>query len=969
MSWLSFREAGSPYIYFDIDYSPVRISNTKMRYTFTVKWHLAASDSWLGTGFLLQIKAVCEGIDSGWKTMREYSDYTQGTGVHTLSFSLDVPSTTAGASQTVYFYGRNNSTFESDYMSFTKSANVVTSALLYTNCTSASNVSISSSIILPSQNITVKWNKGGNGTNNPITGYDVYLRCSSNGALPTTSTYLIKQSVSSSATSCTFSELSNLTRGYLIVAGVVTKSQYNTTAISTGGSTRINVLPPPPTMNNSSITILSTNTTGTTITGSVGKKTSSEGYESDSIWYRKNNTSNTLQALSSATLFLEGTWNFYTKDKGGEFSSSCSQVIVKKNIKPKITNFNIASQSETVVYKNSIKQENFCEQISVSWEANKICNYTFTGDKLTLQGEGVSGTNSLLLNLRDYNLTKDTPLTFSLELNDNLEKDSQTNNTQLKLSSPPNYRGYYNQFSNESVSGSTKTNFYNRIRFVYDYDSYYYKNGIFSTSQKDNISSISKGGGEKEKVFWYDVLLKEEIPSGTYTFTNNFSSIINEENLFKVPLIIFSSGSTKIKPFTAKNQDILIPFSKISESSELDKENCYSIRLFLGGENILLNEINPNGWQWLETGSDYSYLKTTIIDKTFWELLSEIITFPISGERTGYFEVRIKNRFGKETVSSTQNYPVILDFTEDFSISTPEITSGLVGSSSVSINDIKNTGISENLILKFTPTVKTYNSDSISYSLQIKRGEKDFEDYLTGTATTAIGNKPGYETPITFSLDLSKKVGELTDNKNCKFRLKVSADGREVISSSTLEYKRIPHSPTKISFIEGSYLEETNPIYSFTYSLEKNISETHTSEKVVAIIGNNEHNLSYTKWDVGIASFSTSTKMGTNYQEIRLKTITTKTISYGSNTLTTTKESLSNSLLIYSLVPTLSYRQNHLGVNYIPEKDNSILEVSPYSQRDKIYFYSPSRSIPVYFNLTEGKIYNLLMDIDCGEIT
>lgn len=154
-----------------------------MRYTFTVKWNLKNSDSYLYTGYFLKIKATCENSSSGWQIMRNYSDSTTGTTVHTLAFSLDVPSTTGGTSQTITFTGLNDSSYDSNYMNFSRSGTIITDALLWTNCSSASDILIPS-VFTPKDGLEVTWTKGSGGTNNPIIGYDVYLWGSASGTIP-----------------------------------------------------------------------------------------------------------------------------------------------------------------------------------------------------------------------------------------------------------------------------------------------------------------------------------------------------------------------------------------------------------------------------------------------------------------------------------------------------------------------------------------------------------------------------------------------------------------------------------------------------------------------------------------------------------------------------------------------------------------------------------------------------------------
>ena len=87
---------------------------------------------------------------------------------------------------------------------------------------------------------------------------------------------------------------------------------------------------------------------------------------------------------------------------------------------------------------------------------------------------------------------------------------------------------------------------------------------------------------------------------------------------------------------------------------------------------------------------------------------------------------------------------------------------------------------------------------------------------------------------------------------------------------------------------------------------------------------------------------------------------------------------ISSKIYLFSFEgPTFSYRNHQIGINVAAdsigiEEENgekiskSVFSVAAANGKDKIYFISNSPVLEdIYLNLTEGKIYNLI--IDCGE--
>ena len=101
----------------------------------------------------------------------------------------------------------------------------------------------------------------------------------------------------------------------------------------------------------------------------------------------------------------------------------------------------------------------------------------------------------------------------------------------------------------------------------------------------------------------------------------------------------------------------------------------------------------------------------------------------------------------------------------------------------------------------------------------------------------------------------------------------------------------------------------------------------------------------------------------TNFKVSRL----TLTIELTYNSHSITKTSTSNDLVIYGITPTVSYRQNHLGINTSTLQDDSILTIAPTSGRNIIYLQKVGSTDTFKINLATGALEGF--NIDCGEIT
>ena len=200
----------------------------------------------------------------------------------------------------------------------------------YTACYWDTNatVSIDESLQKPDSNITIRWSGAKAGTANAIAGFEVYYSLNSG-----TSWTAVSTSIAGTSTSTTMTVPSN--RGNTITAKVVIKNTQTsfTNPSKTGGSCKINSLPEAPSVLTSSTTIPSTqNTISFTVTAGTDadEQACSIKYATSSTGTKTDYTSGTNIDISGSTTYYFWTWDGY------EWGSS-TPITITKNTKPTVT--------------------------------------------------------------------------------------------------------------------------------------------------------------------------------------------------------------------------------------------------------------------------------------------------------------------------------------------------------------------------------------------------------------------------------------------------------------------------------------------------------------------------------------------------------------------------------------------------------------------------------------------------------
>lgn len=1001
-----------PNIVYQITCNCTRNSNSQITYSGTVTWNLRYPNSYIGPGYILECKATSStGGDSGWISFTEYGNKYSGTTKRSFNYSFTATSSSAGAFDRVTFSFRNNSSYHSGYNSCSTYVDFSTPALLWTNCTAPSKVSSASSSIITPGTLSVNWTEGTPGVDNAIKNYTVYwLVSSTSGQLPTTNWYSGKETTSTLSCSITIPESY---RGQYISIRVQSNATYNSPISSDYISRSVNSLPNSPSVSFTSKTIPSTQTSVTITdispgslnfgskTGSVYWARTSDGNK-DKVLEGKI-TDNTLGDLKQGD---SRDYYFWTYD-GLEYSSSYTTVTVTKNIKPTIT-VDITSSKNSIVKVENSEISNVLETIKFNVTAqNKACYYTLKilrgvgADEKTLytlksdtylSGSGNSDTPSF--NIRSLGLSEgDFYFHFacndSIESGDSIIKDN--NGVYYYSPSLPTFSNNttYNQFSESKVPGTNSTDFYQKLRFISShYDSYLYDNGIFrlDTSSNETISyTVSKSTSFENppKKIFYDVTITSDLVSGqTYDFFPTLqlagltsSALISRRRTPALDPTPSSGSILYIKPFTEgwnKAEDKPATSSKkisISKGSfvggTLDDSfyNYYNIDknskwwkseiLISDNQKIDISTLPKKD----SISGDYYERNFSITGSTFFNKIPSDVSK--TGTLTCALKNTITNRFG-QTISK-QSSIVTLDFNEN-----PEI---------INISKTANNTdyLYEDGTLQLEYKYRTYSKNKISYSYLINRNDGNGVVTYGDIGTNEDLTPPVFGTGRLLSEIVNIKIGEITSSDPCTFNMRFY-DGNSISYNTNFDIscKRIRFVNPIISFGKATYNKEgTGPSISCQYTISDYGYDPDQKTTVQGLSVSEEYltlNLSTTE------SITPSTEDAIFHPdneivdfEIGRLTLTT-TIIYNGQSIT--KISTSNDLIIYGIIPTVAYRQNHLGINTSTLQDDSILTIAPTSGRKIIYLQKYGSTDTFKINLATGALEGFIFNfnIDCGEI-
>ena len=550
--------------------------------------------------------------------------------------------------------------------------------IAYTNCGAPTTITYSPSIVKPDSNLTISWSGATAGTNNSITGYDIYYKI---GSAPSTSSYDGKASVNSSTSSTVFAISSSTSsqRGESIYVTIYTKgavSGYDSSP-KTVSNAKINSLPAAPNLDGvSSTRIKSTGSTDIVFTVTAGADADTS--QAKTLYYATSPsgpktpfTSPLTQSLSNDT-----TYYFWTYDEL-EYSASYTSQSIRKNVPPTIESIIMSGTAFTPsitmtdeenrdYVKNingSASNVEFDSEATVTYNWYLVTANTANGTPGTQQTRFSTATSLSNIDVTANGVT-DFNMAYKLRLIviDDLGEQASADSSQIFCIPPAQTLTIYN--NNKVDSDESNTNAYHfedYIRFKYNKvmtgvtrELQYADNSNFN-----NMSTLALTANDYQDVN-FDFLTRGQ----TYYFrikitcnTINTTIIGDKISLIRTSDITPNiSPITGAKPYTDSTLTVSFTNQPTSWVNAQDVStsygDIYSCRLINGNNTQIISISSANN----SSGTVNLTLNLAAITTTQWKTLLGTSNAP-NDIRTITLEVNAINGFGK-TFTSTSNFNV-----------------------------------------------------------------------------------------------------------------------------------------------------------------------------------------------------------------------------------------------------------------------------------------------------------------------
>ena len=1052
--WSFTSTASSPTIYYTItEIGRSRPDNSHMDYTFRITTSIG-SGAKFGTGYILnayiagyyvQLKSSSEswgssysGSDDVW--VRVNSSNTNNV---TLSFSVS-----RGDS-----YG-SAGTISS---SFTNSVN----ALLYSSVTAPTSVSASTAITLPTSDVTISWSGASAGTNNAITGYEIFY--TSDGTDPTTSSTPIYPS--GTGTSYKFS-LSGAERGTIYKFKVRTKgtvSGYTPSGLSSATATfTINSLPGAPTVTVDKGIVPYNNGNGAscsfTVTAGDDAQSSSQ---TRTLYYSTSEDGTKTRFTSPLSYTINGnsggsqTLYFWTYD-GLEYSSSYTSETVNINSIPTIDSLNVAPPGELISTTNGILAQTLNGSVTATANSSQsvsISSYTWyystNGTSSTTFGQNASSFSNY--NVRTIVPTANQQFGIGVKVTDSLGDSSpigwyttsgasHVSSTIVrpfitaKATPTVSNIAVYNNTNATTVSGTVPYNFYRNMYVTWTQPSdITHNNGYFEIVNYTitiNGNAVATTSGQTGSILLqnlsYDPGTKLTVgvqtnDEGGYTASTSISSMTVDGQQYNLeesipPTIDADIVFSLVEPYRAYRPSTSNLVVALTSSTIVNSINSVNIKCNLSDttgtpviqSNISLSKVD-NQYQATLSRTDIVNWFQTAYD-----------TNPLNTDYTCLFTVTLSNNFGQTGSVLTKTYRVV--FRE------PPIMNGTLSQSiiyysqsgAVSLGNtpsiaarMLNTGDTIRLILSAAATDYNGNGNIDKYQIYVSRTITDEEPtsgftlYREDTFTTSLRNidivLPQYAEMqfLWFRIYVIDKDGQQSENylKNSISYiasriqlpvvelLDVDVDSTHQVSGNwrlnnlggNNNYNNYPNLE-RINYPSGYTSAKALPIIKLEYSTTSDFSTSEVTSNLNTVTGSFANYLT-TKTIEGLANRAILNQAYQNknlYMRLIVELPTSTMISSGSAPTGQVNENgqgyivgVSNTVVYYSIAPTVAYRKNFLGINSeqfdaIDQAggNNTIALINDYDDHRYIYFNGQLNTIPhlAYIDVKTGQLHNFIID-------
>lgn len=822
---------------------------------------------------------------------------------------------------------------------------------------------------------TLTWSAGTAGTNNPITGYKIQ-QAIGNGSWADFAT--------TNASTLSY----KITPGTSINEGVnlwyrVKCIETITLADNWSGSrkvitnTRLNVAP---TLNQSSQTITSS-------AGAVSVTATKSSGASGIVWYSGSTSLGTTNPQSmNPNKGSSLTYTAYNVDAIGELSTVGTSITITRNSTPVVNSLSITLKSET----------NFAySYIISSASANRSKTATAHSWRIKYGTNKATTTIASTETISNYNLfnaissTVNGSISYTIEYcySDGTEWSAWKSSSSYSIGSAVNGIAVYNQYGNTNITGTdfTAGSLYDKGRLYYNIGGKSDSNFTFDSFVTTN-PSLTKGNtgtgyanftitspNSLQDATTYTIKFKiKSVTGGNWTMEAQFSFKTSDVPMSSITLVQSSSTENNFNPYTVSGTGTVkigqkignLTLSKLyiygSSQSDAPSSKRHSLFSQTGGsvsgstyttpsfQLTSLYQIKVNG-----SGGDGWYSDESINDQDF------------------YIVANYTNTLGK-------TYTIYTSLKINF-ITTPDFASALTYKiNDYPISEYPNLKLQYNKKLTVSATLCTYNTGTYTIKLQWQPSGGSWSNLgsttytrannLTGkydnyTASITVNNL-GYITSTTYNLRLQIYHNSRTSSKDTSTTTFTGSNNAIMQYKGAINFKGFDKAKSQAQY------GFTNSEYGVNLSTPSNA--TSITGYFEGHLPNSSTFSSYGGPATG-SSFLNNTTISTNsgfpsdWVQItgRIKVIvdTTQAVSSSSN-ITQQLIYYSNEVVFYNTVPTVSYRENHVGINAVTFTSSDVFRIQSLDNRNTVYFVKDNTNATITLN--SASIEMAGFKIDCG---
>ena len=733
------------------------------------------------------------------------------------------------------------------YMTITGTP-TITYTTSYTKCGAPTSIGFTS-IVKPGGSLTISWSGASAGTNNTITGYDVYYKI---GAAPTTSSYDGTASVSSTNTSAsktfTISSSANI-RGEIFYAMVRTKGSAGSSYYSdwkSGNGGKVNSLPGTPTVSVDKTRIKSTGSTTVKFTVTAGAD--NDISQTKTLYYATSasGTKTSFTSPLSVSLSAAATYYFWTYD-GLEYSSSYTSKTIKVNTLPTIGSITMSAYNNTT-YSPSVRN-GYVKNINGSARnVTKDSAATLTYQWKLQIGSGTSATSygtttniSIATSLSNidvtsYGATFNTAYRLALTVTDDLGESATAYSSEVFAIPAIPTITIINNKSDTNYGGNTNnSHFDNGLRIKYSAEN----TGItrelqYSTSSSfSSYSTLSLSGTSYSDVTTTSLTrgttyyFRVKYTCNTKTATTAISSgYMRAKDITPASLTITPQSGSTIKPYTQEVLNFTFTNSPITWAAAQDVATSYggiySIKLKYSTRSL---NVTSSGTHSSDTVTGTVTLSS--ISTASWKTLLGTTNAP-NASYTITLEITATNGFGA-TFVGTKTFNV--NFKEGFVANQGNLQLSIKTSSGFTTIPTSTYTSSNRYSLFPTQTIRftisglqCYANQSFTVTVRDADSPETILGTISGTANDwelLSGSTRIYSLKTSGNKSIDYLISSISTSVNKTFHVLVTLDNgyTKELTSSICKYRRIQTSSIKPKITAVSESEPSSNIFNFTYQI------------------------------------------------------------------------------------------------------------------------------------------------------